>query len=212
MRFETPESLPIDWKCKFVESARSGVEVKSDGRIHCWIEHETVKGVTPEMLVWWFKHLEGDIEIGGVKYDRYRVWHPHDHIFAEYAKRGADGTVGVGSIIHLAEMLNGDQRYLVHIYSEIVKLDETGYVHRPHMHGLRLAEMRYSFERTGDGTKYVNSLTIGHKGFLGRLLNPLIRKFVFDAERGRAWIKHNIEEVGNFEYFLPQLFSREAGI
>lgn len=24
---------------------------------------------------------------------------------------------------------------------------------------------------------------------------------------GRAWIKHNIEEVGNFEAFLPQLYS-----
>jgi hypothetical protein len=33
---------------------------------------------------------------------------------------------------------------------------------------------------------------------------------VFDEARGRAWIKHNIEEVGNFEAFLPELCAIEG--
>ena len=209
MKLELPEPLPIPWLCKPVESASSGVKILDDGRVYCWIEHEVIKNVTPEMLVWWFSHLEGDVEIGGVKYNRYRVWHPRDHLFAEYAKRNADGSVGVGSVIHLAEMFDADPKYLIHIYTEIKKLDETGYIHQPRVHGLRLAEMEYAFERVGGGTMYRNSLTIGFPGGLGRILNPLVRRFFFDERRGAAWLKHNIEEVGNFEFFLPALYAAE---
>jgi hypothetical protein len=210
MKLELPEPLPIPWLCKPVESAASGMEILEDGRIYCWIEHETVRGVTPEMLVWWFSHLEGDVEVDGVRYDRYRVWHPRDHLFAEYAKRSANGTVGVGSVIHLAEMFDANPKYLIHIYTEIKKLDETGYEHHPRMHGLKLAKMEYFFEPADGGTKYRNSLTIGFEGWRGRLLNPIIKKLFFDEKRGRAWLKHNIEEVGNFEFFLPALFAAET--
>lgn len=209
MKFEIPEPLPVRWLCKPVESALSGMEILDDGRVYCWIDHEIVRNVTPEMLVWWFSHLEGSVEIDGVSYNRYRVWHPRDHLFAEYAKRNADGTVGVGSIIHLAEMFDANPKYLIHIYTEIKKLDQTGYVHHPRIHGLKLAEMKYSFERVAGGTKYSNSLTFGFKGIVGRLFNPLLRRFFFDEKRGQAWLKHNIEEVGNFEFFLPKLFAAE---
>ena len=208
---DIPEPLPIDWICKPLNSARSGVEVLPDGRIYCWIEHETIKGVSPEMLVWWFKHLEGELEVNGVKYDRYRVWHPRDHLFAEYAKPNDDGAVGVGSVIHLAEMLGANPEYLVHIFTEITKLDETGFIHQPRIHGLKLAEMKYDFETADGGTKYTNSLTVGLKGVFSRVVNPLIRRLVFDEARGRAWLKHNIQEVGNFEFFLPRLFAESAG-
>lgn len=210
MNLQLPDPLPIKWNRKSLGSADSGVQIMRDGRLRCWIEHEVVKDVTPEMLVWWFKHLEGTIELDGVAHNRYRVWHPVDHLFAEYEKRNDDGTVGVGSVIHLAEMLGGNPEYLVHISTTIIKLDETGYIHQPRIHGLKLAEMRYTFERVHNGTKYVNSLTVGAKGILGRLINPLIRKFFFDKKRGEAWIRHNIEEVGNFESFLPELYSEEA--
>lgn len=210
MKLEKPTPLPIRWKCKPVSSADHGIQIMRDGRLRCWIEHEVVKDVTPEMLVWWFKHLEGTIELDGVAHNRYRVWHPIDHLFAEYEKLNADGTVGVGSVIHLAEMLGGEPNYLVHIHTTITKLDETGYIHQPRIHGLKLAEMRYEFESVAGGTKYVNSLTVGFRGILGRLVNPLIRKFVFDRKRGDAWIRHNVEEVGNFEFFLPRLFAENA--
>lgn len=187
----------------------SGVEALNDGRVYCWIRHDVIRGVTPEMLVWWFKNLEGTVMIDGIAYDRYRVWHPRDHLFAKYARKSADGTVGVGSVIHLAEMLDARPDYLVHIYTEITKLDETGYVHHPRMHGLKLAEMKYEFKAVRGGTRYSNSLTVGFRGILGRLLNPFIHRFVFDEARGKAWIKHNVEEVGNFELFLPKLFKLE---
>jgi len=206
-----PPPLDIHWICKPVTSATSGLELLADGRIHCWIEHEIVRGVTPKMLVWWFKHLEGDLEIDGQRLNRYRVWHPRDHVAIAYSKRNADGSIGVGCVIHITEMLGANPDYLVDVHTEITQLDEQGFAHRPRLHGLQVARMDYQFAETPEGTLYRNSLTIGVEGWLGRIINPLIRKFAFDEARGHAWIKHNIEEVGNFELFLPQLYAKEAG-
>jgi hypothetical protein len=30
-------------------------------------------------------------------------------------------------------------------------------------------------------------------------------------QAGRAWLKHNVEEVGNLEFFLPALYAAHAG-
>ncbi|MBX7167863.1 MAG: hypothetical protein K1X74_16135 [Pirellulales bacterium] len=211
MRRQAPEPLDIRWTCKPVSSARSGLAVLADGRLHCWIEHEVLRGVTPAMLVWWFKHLEGEMIFDGRSLPRYRVWHPCDHLAIEYSRRNPDGSIGVGCVIHLTEMLGANPDYLVDTQTLITKLDEAGFAHRPRFHGLPLAQMDYQFAPQPDGTRYCNSLTIGVCGVLGRLINPLIRRYGFDEARGHAWIKHNIEEVGNFEAFLPQLYAAEAG-
>lgn len=210
-RRKAPDPLQIRWVRKPVQSARSGLEILADGRMKCWIEHEVLRGVTPKMLAWWFRHLEGDMVHDGQRLSRYRVWHPRDHIAIEYAKRNADGTVGVGSVIHLTEMLGANPEHLVDINTEITRLDERGFAHRPQTGGRQLVLMDYEFEAVASGTLYRNSLVVGAEGFAGRILNPLIRTFTFDEARGRAWIKHNIEEVGNFESFLPQLYAAEAG-
>lgn len=210
MKRQAPEPFDIHWTRKPLESARSGFEILADGRVHCWIEHDVIRGVTPQMLVWWFKHLEGDLVHEGRRLNRYRVWHPRDHIAIEYSRRNADGSIGVGCVIHLTEMLGANPDYLVDVHTLITKLDEQGFAHRPRVHGLRLAQMDYAFEATDAGVLYRNSLTVGAKGIVGKLLNPLIRRFMFDEARGRAWIKHNIEEVGNFESFLPALYDQEG--
>ena len=143
-----PEPLDIPWTCKPLDTARSGIEIMADGRTRCWIEHQLIRGVTPRMLVWWFKHLEGEMVYAGQRLTRYRVWHPRDHIAIEYSRRHADGSIGVGCVIHLTEMLGANPDYLVDVHSEILKLDEQGFIHRPRVHGLRLARMDYEFEGT----------------------------------------------------------------
>lgn len=210
MERQAPEPLRIEWICKPVESAHSGLDMLPDGRVHCWIEHDLIRGVTPQMLVWWFQHLEGEINVDGQRLSRYRVWHPRDHVAIEYARRNPDGSVGVGCVIHLTEMLGANPKFLVDVHTLITKLDEEGFAHLPRFCGLRLARMDYQFAETAEGTLYRNSLTVGAKGIWGRLVNPFIRRFAFDEARGHAWIRHNIEEVGNFESFLPQLYATEA--
>jgi len=205
MDLKHPPRPTITWAPKPVSSARSGVDLLDDGRVHCWIEHETVRGVTPAMLVWWFRNIEGDMDHQGQRVPRYSVWHPADHVRFRYVKRLPDGSIGPGSVFHITEMLGARPEYLVDTFTDVTRLDEGGFAHRPRFHGIRAARMDYEFEAVTGGTAYRNSLTVGFEGWLGRLLNPLVRRFVFDQARGRAWLKHNIEEVGQFEAFLPQL-------
>lgn len=58
-------------------------------------------------------------------------------------------------------------------------------------------------------TKYTNWLVAGIEGPLARV-NPLLRRAMFPDDRARAWLTHNVEEVGNFEWFLPSLYAAEA--
>jgi len=196
-----PDPLDLPWELKPVQGAESGTEVLPDRRVRHWIRHEVLKGVTPAMLVWWFQHLEGEVEVDGRRVERYRVWHPRDHVYIRYAKRLADGSVGPGAKIELCEYLG--RKYRTHIVTEIEKLDEEGFIHNPAVHGVRLARMEYTWREAPGGTLYENALILGRGSWLHqRVIAPL----AFPQKRGDAWIRHNVEEVGSFEHFLPALY------
>jgi hypothetical protein len=206
------EPATVPWPLKPLGSASCGAEQLPDGRISYWIHHETVRGVTPQMLVWWFSNLEGDIEVNGKTINRYRAWHPYDHVHASYAKRRTDGSVGPGASIRLVEFLGANQRYKVDTVTDIEKLDEEGFIHNPRLHGISgLVRMEYTFKRVANGTQYDNRLIIGGCTGWRRAVSPLMQRFGFDSARGLAWLRHNIEEVGLFEHFLPELYHRENG-
>jgi hypothetical protein len=95
----------------------------------------------------------------------------------------------------------------------IEKLDETGFVHGPRPFGPPIARLEYTFTPVGDGTLYENSITFGPDlPVLRPLFNRVIRPRVFPDAKARAWFKHNVEEVGNFEFFLPELYEKEEGL
>ncbi len=208
-----PEPVTLPWGLKPLGSAECGAERLSDGRLSYWIRHDTVKGVTPRMLVWWFSHLEGDVEIAGQRINRYRAWHPYDHVHARYVRRRPDGSIGPGAAIRLREFLGADPRFDVDVVTDIEQLDETGYVHNPRVHGLPgLVRMEYRFTRVADGTLYQNRILIGGAQGWRRTVLPLVERFAFDQAHGRAWLRHNVEEVGAFEHFLPALYRSETGL
>jgi hypothetical protein len=50
-------------------------------------------------------------------------------------------------------------------------------------------------------------MIVGYESWFGRfIINPIIRSWIFTDDMGYAWLQHNIEEVGNFEFFLSDLF------
>jgi hypothetical protein len=164
------------------------------------------------MIVWWFANLEGTIEFGGRRYSRYRFWHPGDHVHASVHSRRPDGTVGPGASLRLIEVLGRNPKFLVDTITHIERLDEGGYIHNPEVHGRTgLARMEYRFELRATGTLYENSLTIGSPAPWYRLVKPLVSRFAFSPDHGRAWLRHNVEEVGMFENFLPALYRAETG-
>jgi hypothetical protein len=62
------------------------------------------------------------------------------------------------------------------------------------------------------GTQYESKMHVGTRAVPARfVVNPLIRRRVFTGAMGRAWLKHNVEEVGNLEFFLPALYAAHAG-
>jgi hypothetical protein len=72
--------------------------------------------------------------------------------------------------------------------------------------------MDYTLARVLGGTRYENSLTVGVTWpGLGRALNAIALPRAMDEAKGRAWPRHNVEEVGNFQFFLPDLYAREHG-
>lgn len=212
-RRSPPEPVLLPWGLKPLGSAECGAERLPDGRLSYWIRHDVLKGVTPRMLVWWFSHLEGDVVIAGQRINRYRAWHPYDHVHASYARRRPDGTVGPGAAIRLREYLGGDPRFNVDTVTEIEKLDEEGFIHNPRVHGVAgFVRMEYSFRQVAAGTLYVNRLLVGAADGWRRVLTPLIQRLAFDHAHGMAWLRHNIEEVGQFEHFLPGLYRQETGL
>lgn len=208
-----PDPVPLPWGLKPLGSATYGQDMLEDGRQRFWIRHEVLRGVTPRMLAWWFAHLEGDVLVQGRRVNRYRLWHPYDHIHASYLRRRPDGSVGPGAVIRLKEILGGNPRFVVDVHSEIEKLDEEGFIHNPVVHGMRgIARMEYTFKEVPGGTLYENCLILGLAGRLGRLMQPALSRIAFPPGKGQTWLRHNIEEVGMFENFLPGLYRQETGL
>ncbi len=112
---------------------------------------------------------------------------------------------------HLDQRLASNAACTVSTYSGIRRLDEGGFTLSPILLGLRfpgvaIARMDYAFTQIGNTTLYQNTLTMGFNGWLARLCNPFIRRYVFNTVRGRAWVNQNVEAVRNFESFLPEIY------
>src|SRR5690606_12657324 len=125
------EPLDLPFALKSLATADTGMERLGDGRIKYWIRHDVIRCVTPRMLDWWFRNLEGDVELAGRTHSRYRFWHPADHVHVGYARRLPDGTIGPGAAIRIVEVLGRDPRFLVDTVSRIERLDEGGFIHSP---------------------------------------------------------------------------------
>ena len=203
---------PFNWAMKPLDSAETGVKTLDDGRLELTIRHDILKGVTPAMLGWWFRNIEGSMEHMGQTYPRYLIWHPIDHIHYEVARRSPDGTAGPGAIFHIVEAFGGNPDYLIEGLADVPKNDDTGLTLSVRKFGMEVMHLEHTFTLVPEGTLYVSKMHVGTKAVLARfLVNRWIRARLFTEAMGRAWLKHNVEEVGNFEFFLPALYGAHAG-
>lgn len=203
-----PQPLEFGWKMKPIESAQTALKHLPDGRVELTIIHDVLKGITPQMLYWWFSNIGGEMEYRGKVYNRYRVWHPYDHIHWSLAKPGPYGKAEAGAVFHIVEAFGRNPKYAIDVREVVEKLDETGIRLSNRRGGFEVSNLEHTFTAVPSGTLYRSRLLIGAEHPLLRsLFNQLIRPQVFPDQMGRAWLKHNIEEVGNFEFFLPQLYT-----
>ena len=137
------------------------------------------------------------------------MWHPLDHVYARYVRRAPNESVGPGAQIALCEYLGRNPRYKIEAVSTIEKLDDTGFIHNVIQGGVRIARMEHVFTKTVEGTRDENCLIVPGTPRLG-LVAWLLLPWLLPDGKGQAWLKHNVEEIGTLENFLPELYEREA--
>ncbi|HKH53035.1 MAG TPA: hypothetical protein VKA77_14855 [Mycobacterium sp.] len=200
---------PLLYPLRSVETAMVRYTAAPHHRRRVTIAHRPLANVTPAMLLDWFTHLGGTMSYGGVVVDRYLAWHPIDHIRWELARSAPGGAAAEGARFRIVEAFGGRPEFKIDVVERVEKLDETGIRLVQRLAGIPIFELEHTWSMGAEGTHYVSVMDIGARS---RLLVPVNRVLYkrFPDEMVRAWVKHNIEEVGQLEHLLPPLESGEA--
>jgi len=199
-----PPKLP--WELRDNLTARSGVDQLRDGRTKYWV-NEVLTGITPEMFVWWFSGgILGDMDVKGRTLPRYRVWHPYDHVGVRLlANRPAEASQG--AVAELEEYFGRDPRFYTNPAVRIDQISEQAITTTWFEHGIAIGHLDHELEAVPAGMRLGHVMYVpGEPTTVGRLL----AERVWPRAMGEAWIRHGIEEMGNFTNFLPQLYDRQA--
>ena len=201
----------VPWTLKPLESAETSLRYDEYGRMVMTIRHDVLKGLTPEMLAWWFANIGGDMEVDGQRLNRYLVWHPIDHIKWELIRTAPDGSIGPGAVFRIVEAFAADPALYIDINDLVVRLNTDGFTLVQLRMGIEVARLNHDFGLVEGGASYFSTLTIGTSApVLRNVLNPFLHRFVFTERMGRAWLRHNVEEVGALEHIVPRIYPRPA--
>lgn len=210
-RLPLPPARPVVHPVRNLTSAVTTLRDLPGHRRRMTIDHQPLTGVTPEMLRWWFSSIGGDMVYAGDRVPKYLVWHPLDHIHWELARPAPDGGVGEGSRFRIVEAFQRRSEFYVDTTDIVEKLDGTGIRLVRRIAGVLVLQLEHTWSR-GDGrTHYVSVLDIGARARCYRPINWYLNQHVFPVEMARAWLRHNVEEVGLLEHFLPELHTERHG-
>ena len=200
-----PRNLP--WPLKSLQSARTSLTYDGDGRMVMCIHHDLLKGISPEMVAWWFGNIAGDMDVAGARLNKYLVWHPLDHIHWQLAQPGPDGRASAGAKFRIVEAFGRNPDFYIDIVDTVTRLDATGITLVSFKLGLQISRLNHDFIAADGGTQYVSTLTIGTTvPWLSTVLNRLLHDVVFTEAMGNAWLRHNVEEVGLLEHIIPRIY------
>ncbi|MCB0948975.1 MAG: hypothetical protein KDB44_06775 [Mycobacterium sp.] len=200
------KSLPVLYPLRSVDTAMVRLTVFPRRRRRITIEHRPLRGVTPAMLLGWFTQLDGTMTYGSETVDRYLAWHPIDHIRWELAREAPSGGAAEGARFRIVEAFGARPEFRVDVVDRVEKLDVNGIRLVQRQAGVPIFQLEHTWSLGSDGTHYVSTMDIGARSPLMAPVNMMMWHR-FSPAMARAWVKHNIEEVGQLEYLLPQLFS-----
>lgn len=212
-----PAPRPVLWPLRDPSSAT--VEREHDRyRTVVRIDHAPLLGVSAQMLQWWYGNVPGTMTYAGATYTRYLVWHPLDHISYEVVSTGRDvadhrrgGPVRAGSELRIREALRRDPGQLIDIRVTVEELGPNRAVIVKRVLGTTVVRLENDFSDADDDAAYRTTLTVGDTTPLARAgLNLVAHRRAFPEARIEPWITHHIEEIGNLEHFLPDLYAAEA--
>ncbi|MBS1693294.1 MAG: hypothetical protein JST91_13845 [Actinobacteria bacterium] len=200
----SPAPQPILFPLRTVDSATVTYGSAAHHRRRVTIDHRPLADVTPAMLLDWFSHLDGTMTYGGAVVPRYLAWHPVDHIAWELARPAPGGGAAEGARFRIVEAFGGRPEYRVDVVDRVEKLDETGIRLVQRVAGVIVFQLEHTWSHGSDGTHYVSVLDIGARSLAMTPVNLALRRR-FPEPMLRAWVRHNIEEVGQLEHLLPGL-------
>lgn len=209
-KWTLPPERDFGWKMKPFDSAKTDFTIDQDGVLKLTIDHDTICGVTPKMLSWWFQNIGGEMTYKGKTYLKYLVWHPKDHIHWSLTYKSANTGIGTGSYFRIVEALDRNMNFLIDSVELVEKIDETGIRLIRKIGSIEVFSLQHDFIQDGNNTIYKSKMSVGTNKVIGKVFNSFIRPLIFSNDMGLAWLKHNIEEVGNFELFLPELYDEET--
>lgn len=209
IRLPLPEPRVLPWPLKTLTSAATSLDYDAHGRMVMRIRHSVVAGLTPAMVAWWFANIGGEMEIEGCQINRYLAWHPLDHIRWELARPAPNGGVGVGAQFRIVEAFGRSPEFYIDVTETVTRIGESGFTITGTRLGHQVTELKHDFSKVDGGTLYLSTLTVGSAlAGLGPLINRIIHRHVFSEEKGRAWLKHNVEEVGLLEHIVPLIYPK----
>ena len=225
-----PKARDFGWELKTISSTYFKVLRNTSDQICVVLEHSLLRGVTTEMIYWWFKHFPNlqvtltDIPgYEGQRVPGYLLWHPFDHISAELkGKLGPKGTARAGAKIHIKEVMQYEKyrlKYPVNQELTIYYCENDGWGMGKSVPLIGpMMSLRISFKDVYEGTKIVGvhyhyEVVAGsHKQhfFAKKISQKVVGNF--GTEFWEAWLTHNTIEVGVFENFLPVLFEQRHNL
>ena len=157
---------------------------KSGKTVPVVVDHE-LEGVTPEMITWWWDNIDNT--------ERYKLWHPKDHIAFEWVDPPTQGHVG--TIQKATEKIGGIPMALL-IRWEDPKTVDTDFEHVLAASivtedGMAIMHFSHEYEATDTGSRMRSTFHVP------KSLYPIM---------GKGIRKHNVEEMSTFPEFLPDLY------
>lgn len=191
------------------------VENLRSGAIRVRIEHDTIRGVTPEMMRWWFENLASSttwngIDFTGPEISHYHLWHHRDHIAVTPLTEGDGGRINngftLGATSRIDEQFN-DHHERIHATVVTTRLDDEEFTFEIRRFGQTAGHIVHRYRPEQDGLAFYAETVIGFGTGLRRLGNA-IRPLVYSTRTAENWIRHNIEETGRSEDVIPPLHRR----
>lgn len=200
----------LPWTLPDYRAATATWRVGDDGRLYNQIDHVLLKDITPAMIAWFYEKLPiSTVELNGTTYPLYHLFHPSEHGRIRVKEPAPNGEKGMaeGSIIEREEWFG---RFDSKGAATIATFSEAGMVAIPSFAGVQLGKIEHSY-REGDAGSYyrVDAVLGSDLPLLGSLLNWYLRTWVFHPEMMTQWQRHQIEEVGSLNFFLPQLYAQK---
>ncbi|MFW0795095.1 hypothetical protein AAFP30_14885 [Gordonia sp. CPCC 205515] len=184
------------------------------GRVRVQIEHDVIRGVTPEMIKWWFQNLArtttwNGVDFSGPEVSFYHLWHHRDHI-AVTPLTSVDGQTNsgfqVGALSRIDEQFN-DYRDRIHQPMLTTRLDDEEFSFDIQANGRTAGTIIHRYHEEKGGVRFYAETLIGlDPSPAGVIFNHAIRPFVYRKSSAEHWIRHNIEETGRTQDILPVLY------